>query len=279
MTSNLSELLNREAAQLSSSSSVQWLLRLISKPDIKPEQVVDVLAYDARLTAHVLKILNSPYYALSMRVESLTYAITVLGLQNLLELVLAIKMAERFDLFVGKRGESESFWRNCLFAASVARDLYRALGYNRHNLFAVTLLHHLGVLVQQQKLSPQLNAIPLAERGTTESQWDTGKSTLVDRHAEVGAELLARCGFPEIFIEVARYHHEFSRARHFAVEAAVVYLADTVAQQQCPLSANEGIADKPDSSVFRYVTLPPQRLQRLYQTVSARSCDTSMLQE
>lgn len=256
---------------------VHGLLALINQPDVPLEQVIELLSGDAVLAAHVLRIINSPYYALPVKLDSVTFAIKLMGLQNLLELVLAIKVAESSYLDFAERSAVRSFWQNTLYAASVARDLYRALGHNRHNLFAITLLHHLGTMVLLQRLPQQMATIVRSVRGNGKGLFDAELSVLGYTHAEVGAALMEAWGLPAVFVEVSRYHHDFYRAEHFALEAAIVHLADSVAQQHCPMLHYEGLASEPDLAVFRYVTLPPQRLERLYQAVSARGGDASVL--
>jgi len=276
MTPTLSELIERESLRLTLAPSLLRLPPCIGKPGFEAEPLIDLLSHDSALSAHVLGIINSAYYALPVKVDSVKHAISAIGLQSLQELVLALKVAESFSLFSGERSDSSRFWRNSLYAASVARDLYRALGHSRHNLFAITLLHHLGALVLQQRLPQQMKEVLRAVRGQGMGLPDAERSALGYTHAEVGAALLERCGLPAIFSEVTRHHHDFYRADRFATEAAVVHLADSLAQQHCPMRHYEGIDTEPDGNVFRYVTLPPQRLARLYQTVHARRCDTSL---
>jgi len=277
MTPGLAELLGGKVVPLGEIPGLRPLLLLLTSSEAGAERISELLALDSRLATHLLSVLNSPYYALPVKLNAPSEAIPVLGFQNLVELALSLKVAASFGLFSNKPGDTARFWQNSLYAAAVARDLYRALGHNRHNLFAITLLHHIGALILQQRLPQEMAAIMRTVRGRKKELLEVEHTTLGYSHAEVGAGLMKRWGLPEIFVEVTRHHHDFSHARHFAVEAAVVHLADSVAQQYWPLTHTEGVASKPKQSVFRYVTLSQSRLQRLYQTVQARRCDTSVL--
>lgn len=277
MKPNLGELLGGQAIAQRDVCALRQLMTRLGHPGTETERDAAFLALDTSLSAHTLNVLNSPYYALPIKLNALSEANAVLGFQCLVELILAVKVTEHFGLFYAEESRDAQFWQNSLYAASVARDLYRALGHKRHNLFAITLLHHLGALIFQQRLPQQMATIMRTVRRHKSELCEVEHATLGYSHAEVGAELMERWGLPGIFIEVTRHHHDFAHARHFAVEAAVVYLADSVAQQYCPLTHSKGVVSKPKQSVFRYVTLPQSRLQRLYQTVQARRCGTSVL--
>ena len=46
-----------------------------------------------------LKIVNSPFYGLSTKVETITHAITIAGVEQLSELALVTALLEKFDGF------------------------------------------------------------------------------------------------------------------------------------------------------------------------------------
>lgn len=276
-TPSMSALLDDEPELFTLPVIVNDLLALIDAPDARVEEIVDRVEGDASLTARVLRLINSPYYSLPVKVDSVQNAISLMGLQSLRDLVIATKVAEKFRDFPGGLVDVRSFWHNSLFAASVARDLYRALGLKRDNLFAVALLHHLGTMVMLQKLPRQMEAILKSVRGNYTDLFDAEMAEFGYSHADVGAELLNSWGMPEIFVEVTRHHHDFYSAPRYATESAIVHLADTVAQQACPLVHYEGLALEPDLAVFRYVTLAPERLDRLYLAVRTRGGDAAVL--
>lgn len=276
-TPSLSALLDDEPELLTLPVIVNDLLALIDAPDARMEQIIALVSADAALSARVLRLINSPYYALPVKVDSVENAVSLMGLQNLRDLVIATKVAEKFRDFPGQMVDVHAFWQNSLYAASLARDLYRSLGHNRDNLFAVALLHHLGTMVMLQKLPRQMEAILKSVQGNSADMFDAELAEFGYSHADVGAQLLQSWGMPEVFVEVTRHHHDFYQAPRYATESAIVHLADTVAQQICPLVNCDGVAREPDLAVFRYVTLSPDRLERLYQEVRCRGGDASVL--
>jgi HD-like signal output (HDOD) protein len=266
----LTELLEQEPQLLTLPAIVSELLSLIDDPQARLEHIVKVAEQDAGLTARVLRLINSPYYALPLKVDSMQHAVSLMGLQNLRDLVIATKVAERFQHVSGELMDMHTFWRNSLYSASVARDIYRALGHNRYNLFAVSMLHHLGTMVLLQSLPQTMTAILESVRGSYRELFEAEQTALGYTHADVGAALLAGWELPEVFIEVTRHHHDFYHCERYGLEAAVVHLADTIAQRDCPLLHFEGLAVEPDLAVYRYVTLAQPRLERLASAVSER---------
>jgi HD-like signal output (HDOD) protein len=248
---------------------VDELLALIDNPDSSFEDIAERISQDGALTARVLRIVNSAYFALATHIESVHQAIHLMGLTSLRDLVVATKVAEKFDNISGELVNVESFWDNSLYAAGVARDIYQLLGLKKINIFAATLLHHVGIMVMLEKLPQQMKGILQEVRDGNYDLQEREREVLGFSHSDVGAELLAAWGLPSSFVEVTRYHHRFYEAPDFATEAAIVHLADTMAQQAKPMVHFEGIELEPDLAVFSYVDLKQESLSGLVEHASA----------
>lgn len=268
-TPTLRALLDEDPELLTLPQVVDDLIALIDNPDSSIERIAERISEDGALTARVLRIVNSAYFALATKIDSVPQAINLMGLSSLRDLVVATKVAEKFDHISGELVDVESFWANSLYAAGVARDIYQLLGERRMNIFVATLLHHVGIMVLLEKLPEPMATILRETRAGDQDLCERERLLLGYSHADVGAELLSAWGLPEPFIEVTRYHHHFYEAPNYATEAAVLHLADAMAQQAKPLVHFEGIEMEPDLAVFSYVTLRQDRLDVLAEQASA----------
>lgn len=276
-TPTLTALLDDDPELLTLPQVVDDLLALIDDPDSNIEQIAERISEDGALTARVLRIVNSAYFALATEIDSVYQAINLMGLSSLRDLVVATKVAEKFDHVSGDLVDVESFWANSLYAAGVARDIYQLLGQKKMNIFVATLLHHVGIMVLLDKLPEQMATILSETRAGDQDLSQRERLVLGYSHADVGAELMSAWGLPESFIEVTRYHHHFYEAPRFATEAAVIHLADAMAQQAKPLLHFEGIELEPDLAVFSYVTLRQERLDGLAEHASAYLSQSAQL--
>lgn len=259
----LDELLEDDTPLLALPRIVVDLLGLLEQADAEMGQITNLVASDAALSAKVLQIINSAYYALPFSVSSISQAVGLMGLKNLRELVLAVRVADTFKGFSGELIDVRSFWENSFIAAGIAREFAATLGLDEERLFAVTLLHHLGIMVMLQKMPQQMTEIVHLARANIHELHQQELDILGFSHADVTAKLMTRWRLPPFFSEVCQYQHEFYRAPEHITEAAILHLADAMAHSISPLIHMQGLDPEPDLAVFDYITLPASHLHTM----------------
>ena len=84
-------------AKLVSLPEIYLRLRdVLDDPDSNLADVADVVGNDPAMTAHVLRLVNSAYFGLATEVDTLSHAVSMLGTQEVHDLVLAVSVAESF---------------------------------------------------------------------------------------------------------------------------------------------------------------------------------------
>ena len=68
---------------------VPELMRLLNQPDLDSSKIVNMISYDPPLTANVLRISNSAYFAAALPTTDLQEAVTRLGFQQVYQLLAA----------------------------------------------------------------------------------------------------------------------------------------------------------------------------------------------
>ena len=74
-------------------STATKLLTLLDDPEVSFHQVEDIIKYDPGLTANILKLTNSAYFGIPLKVSSVKQAMTLLGWKRLLQLVMTLCMS------------------------------------------------------------------------------------------------------------------------------------------------------------------------------------------
>ena len=105
---------------------------LVSLPDvcIRVNQMVDdpnasavafgeVISQDPGLTARLLRIANSAFYGFSQEIDTVSRAVTIIGLGKLRDLVLATSTVDVFDKIPNELLTMENFWRHSLSCALI----------------------------------------------------------------------------------------------------------------------------------------------------------------
>lgn len=170
-------------------------------PDINLNQMADVIAQDAALSARMLKIANSAYMGRTVKVESVTQAVTRIGLRQIKNVSTALAMEQ---LFVSKNDVIKSYldkvWQRSVEVVANAMAAFQVYSQdNRHNLNMDTLtlaalIHNIGVL-------PILTE---AERHEDVFANPTFLNVAIQKLAgKIGSSIMNEWGFSEEFCQVA----------------------------------------------------------------------------
>jgi putative nucleotidyltransferase with HDIG domain len=181
---------------------------LIYDPTSSSSDIAEVLKKDQVLTAKILRLVNSSYYAIPGGVADVQRALAFLGFNTLAQLVLGLSV---FSMFTKEETEEFSmleFWRHALGTAVGAEILAKRLDYPKpEEAFTCGLLHDIGKLVLHEIDSPRLKEIV---RETTkrkssfvevEREWD------LPGHSFLGEVIATKWGLPQVIRLAIRYHH------------------------------------------------------------------------
>jgi len=123
-------------------------LTLCNQPEVSATALTRVVSLDPVLTAQVLRLINSTYYALPTKVESLIRAVVMLGFNTVKNLVVSTIVVRS----VRTQGALPSsfadfFWHHSLCVGLLAKalaDLSGVLRVDQESYFVAGLLHDLG---------------------------------------------------------------------------------------------------------------------------------------
>jgi len=127
---------------------------------------------DPGLTCKVLQIANSIAYSPQQTIESVSHAVSWLGLDTVRSLVVAAHLVDQLSHLPNGQRALETIIARSLLAATYASELGTALAYPPPGqLFTGALLHSIGdlaVAYQAPDLHQALRALPLASASLTE---------------------------------------------------------------------------------------------------------------
>lgn len=198
----------------------------LDSPESSITQVARIAATDSALTARLLKIVNSALYGYDRSIESVYRAITILGLQHVQDLVLALSISSAFQEIRMQQADMHKFWHDSLLRGLMARNLgqqRRLPAFER--LFTIGLLADIGHLVLRQT-SPEL-VEQARQRAETEdiSLAEAEQQVIGCHYAEVGAALLERWKLPSSFPATIGAQINPRLGGKFAYEATVLHVA------------------------------------------------------
>ncbi|HML61046.1 MAG TPA: HDOD domain-containing protein [Solidesulfovibrio sp.] len=225
--------------------------KLVSPPEVylrisevlrNPASTVDDAAesirHDPNLAAKLLRLVNSSFYARTMRavrgrfpakVDSLSRAVMVVGGRQLATLALGVSVLPLFQDIPPHWANMQVFWEHSVGCAVAAQTLAVALGReNAEAAFVAGLLHDIGRIVLFKQASTHMAAAMRQAAAARAPLFETERALLGFDHAALGGQLLQKWQFPANLEKMVRYPHDMDEPL-FIEEPAIVHVADGLA--------------------------------------------------
>jgi putative nucleotidyltransferase with HDIG domain len=229
---------------------VMELLAQFKQPDRDMDRVVELITHDPSLTAQLLKLCNSAYYASGRPVESVFDAVMRVGFYEIYRMVASVFGCQTMALSGVERAlPVNELWRHSVSVAVAAETVARQVSEDEATAFTAALLHDIGKVILAVAASDVYGR--LREKGPAGAQtmMEAEKAMLGVDHAEVGARLLARWNLPTHLVVAVRCHHDPTRAAPFERLAASVHLANVISYQLSPQSESTHEFQNPVTSL------------------------------
>lgn len=187
------------------------ILELAEVPDAGPNDTLDIIKYDQGITANCLKVCNSSYFGLPVKIFAIDQAVRMLGLQDIIKIVLAdFKGFSAFKkAFKGYGLNSGGLWRHSIGCATLSQMLLAKTGLQKDSvLFTGALLHDIGKLVLGKYVDENFEEIISLIREKGLPFVEAEREILGIDHAEAGAIIAQTWNFPSSLTESIRNHHK-----------------------------------------------------------------------
>ena len=219
----------KSCACLPSLSSIDSALKeLLSADQRYTSQIAEIIRRDPSLTARLLRLVNSVYYAISTPIKNIEEAVFYLGVRQIRQLAVVTPIIEDLQKLTGNRHfRWPEFWRHCIATALLTRDVIDIVQTpNEETDYVGGLIHDVGKIVMASAFPEhfsQIYGVP-AEPGQDLLARET--EVLGLNHAELGALYLKKQILPEVFVEIVHYHHAPEMSRNYSNIVAAVQVAD-----------------------------------------------------
>lgn len=266
----------RGVVEVASPPTIYFLINgVINDPRCSVLDIAKIIGGDQGLTARLLRLANSPFYGFSSKIETITHAVTILGTQQIHDLVLATSVFNLFEKIPKELIDMESFWHHSIACGLVARMLatYRRES-NVERFFVAGILHDIGRLLIYTK-NPEVSLkILVRSRDTAELMHKVEREVMGFDHADVGGTLLRNWKLPLRIEEMVRFHHTPGLAQHFPVETAVIHVADIISHAMQIGTSGEHFVPPLDAGAWESVDLPVSILSQIVNQLDEQFTET-----
>lgn len=201
------ELLGKVQDLWSIPATTQKLVQALSNPNTKIDSVCGDIERDPGLSAQVLRVVNSAFYAVGSKIASIRRAVVMLGYQTTKRIVTVASLVSKLGAQHSEvQFDLKSFWGHSLWVAYAAQEvakLSRAGLPDEH--FSAGLLHDIGKLVEYQYLRHAMREILSGVAGGGKYE-EVEARVLGVNHAVIGACVCAKWEFPPTVVEAVRHH-------------------------------------------------------------------------
>ncbi|MEW8625198.1 MAG: HDOD domain-containing protein [Candidatus Thiodiazotropha sp.] len=202
------------------------LKEIIDSPEYRLEDVADTIRSDPALTTRILKLINSPYFGLASKIETVFRAVSLLGTQQIHDLTLATCISGSLQKPSNSEFDMHWYWKRSIFCGLVAQGIAKHMGLmDSERLFVCGLLFDLGHLIMNQSIPLETQQALQQSQQQSQPLVEAERQVIGLDYARVGATLMRQWSFPICLIETTEFHAEPVRAKQHPTETAMVHIA------------------------------------------------------
>ncbi len=250
------------------SPSAAGLLEVASREKHDLKDIVNVIKYDAALTAKTLQLVNSAAFSPQSKITDLERAISYAGENSLISLVMteAADMIYDCDL-AGYEGQKGGLWDHNMLTALASKRIAELSKepVNPNVAFTCGLLHDLGkALVSDFLKGSSAQVLASLEKGEVDDYASAEEKLLGIDHTQAGYALACHWNLPEPLPSAMRYHHEPAKSpeEHRSL-VYTVHLGDMVAMMTGRDTGADAMRYQLDSNYADFINISDNDLAQI----------------
>ena len=244
---------------------INQILEIVDQPDSSMGQIANVIQYDPAVTANVLRMCNSAFFGLKQPAESIKDAVTLLGIDQIIEIVLVNSAAKVLS------GENQGYglhegamWKYSVSSALIAKQIAQKLELkNKNTIFTAALLKDIGKVVLDRFVQDSFEKITALVVNENFSFREAEKKIIGVDHTELGGMIAKMWKFSPRMVKIIRNHHLTDISMIKEKEIAVVYLADCICMMIGIGVSADGLAYRFNDQVMAELGMEPDDISKI----------------
>jgi putative nucleotidyltransferase with HDIG domain len=199
----------------------------LEDPETDIHTVSGLIMQDPVLSAKLIRIANSSFFAFRDRVTSVQKAVSHLGLNLVKNLTLSTSVLASFT-GTRKNTDRTDFWRHSVGVGIASRMIGRDYGLSldqSEELYTIGLLHDIGKVITEQYFPEQYDRILNLLDNPPQPFWKAEQTVIGLTHAETGSWVVRNWNFDHRIVCVIQYHHAIDAGFEFVTERERLFLS------------------------------------------------------
>jgi HD-like signal output (HDOD) protein len=187
-------------------SVLDSLMALRNNNDVNLQKIGKVIATDVALSAAILKAANSPVIQRGREISSVSQAINLLGVKNVVSLISGLVLRSRLS------GDSpasiEHFWERAMQIAMINTSLCDRIGINLEESPSYALFHSCGIALMLMRYPHYERTLQLIEMASDDRIAKVEQELHGTSHTVVGYLVARAWNMPESFAQAILLQHD-----------------------------------------------------------------------
>jgi len=185
------------------------LTQVISDESCSVRDLEDIIKLDPTLIIRILKLINSPYYGLYNKVDSISEAVIYIGLENLRNMIVVEAVKDIFkdtrddDIFSGKI----LWFHSAVVGICCQMIAERVFSIKSEDSFLCGILHDIGLIIEYQMEGKQLREALDHYNPDKNNLCEMEKKFIGTDHCQIGSAVTKEWKLPLDVQESIKNHH------------------------------------------------------------------------
>lgn len=182
--------------------------QVMPNPDIR--RIAELISLDVGLSGTILKFVNSPFFALSNKITSISQAVSLLGLHSVINIINGISIkGEMSDETIV---ELTRFWDTANDISQIAFNIAKRIGSPAPDqAYVLGLFHNCGIPLMMQRFPGYLALLEKAYAEPHKRITDTENEVYNTNHSVVGYYTAKSWNLPVDICQAIAEHHAIER--------------------------------------------------------------------
>ncbi|MCX6136020.1 MAG: HDOD domain-containing protein [Ignavibacteriales bacterium] len=234
--------------------------------------VSSIISQDAGLSARLLRIVNSAFFGFPRKIDTVSRAVQMVGIEQVRDLLLATSVMDSFETVPDNLVSMESFWMHSVGCGVAARAIASCCKEpNIERFFVAGILHDIGRLIIFDRLPEKTMDIMNYMERTGELMYRAERAILGFDHAAVGSALINSWRLPPSLEEIIADHHKPTVANLYRKDTTIVHFADVIAHAMKLGSSGERYVPNINEDAWKYLDLSLDILPQLFDVVDRQT--------
>ena len=221
-----------KSAQLISLPDIYTKLKeLIDDPDYTMAEVALLVGRDPGMSTRFLQAVNSPLNRRVCKIETVSHAVSLLGIRQVHDIVLSASVAEAFEGIQTELMNMKKFWQQSFYSAVMTKQLALECGIiESDRLFVTGLLHNIGHLFMYMAIPEESQQAFLNAKKQERPLYQVERELIGFDYAKLGGYVMRQWDLPKSFQAITYFHPEPGKSNQFAMETALLHLSSLLVQ-------------------------------------------------